>query len=555
MVNAQFRLRLADGSCTLCPLMNIAGTDQRVFLQQFRGEFGNPGFDTQSNYHAAYVQDTWRVNRFITGLAGIRWEQERLIGAILPESGDRNAYSFTGQWSPRLGVTVDPFGKGKTKFYYNFGRFHEFLPLDAAERSLSSEKDFTGGRFAPNFTGTGANRRVVLNGFGTVIPIIDAAHLLSGADGGTGGPPAVSAQDVSNPIVPGTKLGFTDEHLIGFEQQLPGKWFFSVRYIDRHIGRIIEDAASVSPEAANGGIGQTYFIGNVSKSLDASINLAPFAYTTGGAAPSGCARDDDGALLFNFDGTGNKSVCFAQTGVDANGASIVRPDGKADGFPNPVRNYRAVEMELNKRFSNGWQFMSNWRIAKVTGNYEGHLRNDNAQADPGISSLFDFTTGNLNLLGDQFAAGILNTDRRHIVNLYGSYEFGERYFKVLKGLNAGTNIRFQSGAPVSEYLAHPVYLDAGEIPVGGRGKLGRTPLYGSMDLHFDYRWSFYEKWKFRYEVNLFNVTNNRDVRQINQFRELDGSVDNVDFRRPLANNAQTGFYSPFRVQMGLRLGF
>jgi Carboxypeptidase regulatory-like domain len=558
-LNAQFRLRLAGASCTLCPLMLIPGNTQsigfgtgvqRVFLQQFRGEFGNPVFDTQSNYHAAYAQDTWRLNRFITALIGYRWEQERVIGAILPESGKRNAYSFTGQWSPRLGVTVDPFGKGKTKVYYNFGRFHEFLPLDAAERSLSSEKDFTGGRFAPDFTVIGGNRRVVINRFGTVNPIIDAAHLLSGAAGGTGGPPTISAQDVSNPIIPGTKLGYTNEHLVGFEQQLPGKWFFSVRYIDRRIGRIIEDAASVSPEAANAGIGQTYFIGNVSKNLDASINLVPFPYTTGSAAPAGCARDG-GALLFNFDGAGNRSVCFAQTGVDALGASIVRSDGKSDGFPNPVRNYKAVEIELNKRFSSGWQLMSNWRIAKLVGNFEGHLRNDNGQTDPGISSLFDFTTGDLNLLGDQFAAGILNTDRRHIVNLYGSYEFGEQYSKlrILKGLNAGTNIRFQSGIPVSEYLAHPVYLNAGEIPVGGRGKLGRTPFYGQMDLHFDYRWSLTETWKLRYEVNFFNVTNNRDVRLINQFRELQADVPNGDFRLPAS------YYAPFRVHMGLKLSF
>jgi len=577
-LNAQFRLRLAGASCTLCPLMVIPGNIDDVgfgtgvmpvFLQQIRGEFGKPVFDTQSNYHAAYAQDTWRLNRFITALIGYRWEQERVIGAILPESGKRNAYSFTGQWSPRLGVTVDPFGKGKTKLYYNFGRFHEFLPLDAAERSLSSEKDFTGGRYAPDFTVIGGNRRVVINRFGTVNPIIDASHLLSGAAGGTGGPPTISAQDVSNPIIPGTKLGYTNEHLIGFEQQLPGKWYFSVRYIDRRIGRIIEDAASVSPEAANGGIGQTYFIGNINKSLDASVNLVPFKFTPAITTvlvkgkptdfvtntPSGCASTPSGVpgigLQPKYFFNGSTGVCFAQTGVDENDASIVRPDGKADGFPNPVRNYKAVEIELNKRFSSGWQVMSNWRIAKLVGNFEGHLRNDNGQTDPGISSLFDFTTGDLNLLGDQFAAGILNTDRRHIINLYGSYEFGEQYSKlrILKGLNAGTNIRFQSGIPISEYLAHPVYLNAGEIPVGGRGKLGRTPFYGQMDLHFDYRWSLTETWKLRYEVNFFNVTNNRDVRLVNQFRELQADVPNRDFRLPAA------YYNPLRVQMGLKLSF
>ncbi len=76
-----------------------------------------------------------------------------------------------------------------------------------------------------------------------------------------------------------------------------------------------------------------------------------------------------------------------------------------------------------------------------------------------------------------------------------------------------------------------------------------------MDLHFDYRWSLNETWKLRYEVNLFNVTNNRDVRLINQFRELQAEVENVDFRLPSANNQHTGFYPPFRVQMGLKLSF
>jgi hypothetical protein len=53
--------------------------------------------------------------------------------------------------------------------------------------------------------------------------------------------------------------------------------------------------------------------------------------------------------------------------------------------------------------------LSNFRVASLRGNYEGHLRNDNGQTDPGISSLFDFTAGEFNLLGDQFQVGPLNT--------------------------------------------------------------------------------------------------------------------------------------------------
>src|SRR5215510_12703274 len=342
-LNAAWSLRLQGASCTLCPLLLIPGdqTDigfgkgvNRVSLQQTRGEFGDPVFDTRSNYHAAYAQDTWRINRFITGLIGYRWEQERVIGSAGP-SGKRQAYSFTGQWSPRLGVTVDPFGKGKTKAYYNFGSFHEYLPLDAAERSLSSEKDFTGGRFAPAFTVDAAgNRRATVNSFGTVIPVVDAAHLVCGARNGIpvdllSGVCAVtvSAQDPSNPILPGTKLGYTNEHLIGFEQQLPHNLVLSVRYIDRRISRIIEDAAVVAPEAA-AFFGQTYFIGNVNSKVDAAVNPIAFKYAVGAAIPSQC--DPDLATeVFDHTGKSLGNVCYAALGK--NGKSAGSPG--ADGVP------------------------------------------------------------------------------------------------------------------------------------------------------------------------------------------------------------------------------
>jgi hypothetical protein len=248
-LNASFSLRQASSSCTLCPLLTVNGKDIPVYLRQDRGEFGEPKFDTYNNYHAAYVQDTYRINRFVTVLLGLRAEQERIVGN--PGSdGVRVGYSFTGQYAPRIGFTVDPFGQGKTKLFYNFGRFFEYLPLDLAERSLSSEKDFTGGRFAPDFTVVNGVRRAVLNQYGTVTPIIDAAHLLTGVPGGAGGAITISAQNPESPILPGTKLGYADEHIVGFEQQLPKGFVLAIRYQDKRLKRIVEDAAVVSPEAA-----------------------------------------------------------------------------------------------------------------------------------------------------------------------------------------------------------------------------------------------------------------------------------------------------------------
>jgi len=45
------------------------------------------------------------------------------------------------------------------------------------------------------------------------------------------------------------------------------------------------------------------------------------------------------------------------------------------------------------------------------GNYEGSFRNDNGQSDPNISSLFDFTQGDFNLLGQQFTPGVFEYGR------------------------------------------------------------------------------------------------------------------------------------------------
>ena len=563
--NVQFRLRAQSATCTLCPLFNVRGDLVPVSLQVYRGEFGPPSFDTKGNYNAGYVQDTWRINKYVTALLGLRTEQERVIGSPNSVTNARYAYSFTDQWAPRLGVSVDPTGHGTMKFYYNYGRFFEFLPLDAAERSLSQELDFIGARFAPAFTVNGAGRRIVtLDQFGSPIPVIDAAHLLSGTDsvGGLTNAITVSASDLSA-VTAGTKLGYQDEHIVGAEFQLPHNFVLSARFQYRNLKRIIEDMAVLSPEAALAGVTQTFFIGNPSSHLDAATNLVPFTFPIGGTPPSGCTSGFQTEVDDPLTGNPLGNVCFAQTGINpVTGASINVPDGVPDGFPNPVRKYKAFELELNKRFSDGWQLLSNFRVASLRGNYEGHLRNDNGQTDPGISSLFDFTAGNFNLLGDQFQVGPLNTDRRFISNIYGNYSFskerslfgfnGGRY---LNGLNIGAGFHMESGIPISEFLPHPVYLNAGEIPVGGRGKLGRTPFFAQLDLHADYPWVINERAKVNFIADFFNVTNSTRVRLPDQFRQLDLGANNPDFLQPSIINLTSGFHLPFSLRLGMRFEF
>jgi hypothetical protein len=226
-----------------------------------------------------------------------------------------------------------------------------------------------------------------------------------------------------------------------------------------------------------------------------------------------------------------------------------------------VHIYKALTIEVNKRFSNNWQLLSNWRIGSLRGNYEGHFRNDNGQSDPAISSLFDFTAGVYNLLGDQFAVGPLPSDRRHIANIYTSYMFTDRLGGKLRNLNLSPGIHIETGTPISELWAHPIYLNSGEVPVGGRGKLGRTSTFAKLDLHADYPFSLSDRVKLKIAADLFNVTNNQAIHFYNQLKQSSFGVDNPDFFKVsgggagLPSASPTGYYAPFSMRTGIRLEF
>ena len=327
--------------------------------------------------------------------------------------------------------------------------------------------------------------------------------------------------------------------------------FFQPVIIDRDQKRVVEDAAVISAEQALAGLfGQSYFLANVSSTLDGATNPIPHLFTPGTTPPAACGG---AGAIYVIDpvtdprtGATLGAICFKPIRTQVH---RFRTEFLTD-FPDVAHRYRAVEIEFNKRFSDNWQLLANWRIATLKGNYEGHLRNDNGQTDPGISSLFDFIGGEFNLLGDQFASGPLNSDRRHVVNIFGSYAFNESGFgSSLKGLNLGFNYHAQSGLPISEFLAHPAYQNAGEIPVGGRGKLGRTAWQNRFDVHVDYPWNFNENMRLKFVADFFNITNQRNIRQVIETRETSINVNNVDFGNP------RNFYAPFNMRLGVRFEF
>jgi hypothetical protein len=217
------------------------------------------------------------------------------------------------------------------------------------------------------------------------------------------------------------------------------------------------------------------------------------------------------------------------------------PDGIPDTYPDPRRVYKAFEFTVDKRFANNWSLMANYRLAKLFGNYEGFFRNDNGQADPGITSLFDFMWSPL--LADQFRVGVLPTDRRHIANIYANYLFKSR-------LNIGFGWTVESGTPISKLGAHPDYGNEGEVPIGGRGAFGRTPTQNYSNLRVDYRLPIKsDTRKLHLAADLFNMFNQKTMTDTDQNYETAPGELNPDFLRPLA------YHRPFYARFSVRFEF
>ena len=222
-------------------------------------------------------------------------------------------------------------------------------------------------------------------------------------------------------------------------------------------------------------------------------------------------------------------------------AATMVPSGLTDTFvtPKPKRQYDALEVSLEKRFSNNWFASASYVYSRLYGNYAGLANSDELStpttnrsssttqqqagsiARPGSSAnrawdldeLVWDSHGNLNVLGR------LATDRPHVVKLYGSY-------MMPTGTQVGAFFYAGSGTPVSRtvYTVNtiPVFVD-------GRGSMGRTPLLSQTDLLVSHELKMGGGKRVRLEANVLNVFNQKTARHIfdnlNRPRRQSSAID------------------------------
>jgi hypothetical protein len=103
-------------------------------------------------------------------------------------------------------------------------------------------------------------------------------------------------------------------------------------------------------------------------------------------------------------------------------------------------------------------------------------------------------------------------------------------------------------------------LNAGEIPVGPRGALGRTGWALPFNVHGEYTKPLGEKVRFKFVADLFNIFNQQQVVRVNQNAEINNSpgTPNPDFLLPDLfdfHGSSSPYQNSFNARLGLRFEF
>jgi hypothetical protein len=451
---------------------------------------------TPQTYWNFFVQDQLQLGR-VTINPGIRYEQEKMSGTIIKD------WELKNNWAPRIGVTYDASGDGRTKIYGNYGRFYARIPNDLAARALSADDSFTrGDYYDANLT------QVVPEG----VPAAGVTRhfILAGVGADT--------------IDPDAKLTYTNEVVFGIDREIMRNTTFGVRYVFRNMPQVLEDIANCPMVAYE--LPQTSDIcGSVEYILTNPKSSIPVAAGTEFLG----AHFDDPVHKYN-------SLEFMLNRRGANWSTMSsyrfsRLRGNFEGF------FRDDNGQSDPAISSLYDFPTN---------------------DPSYAPFYaSLQAGDIRFLGDK--NGILPLDRPHQVKLYGNYAW-------TSGLNVGAGVNLSSGRPFTPFAANPNYGSDGEIPTAARGSgiqtidgfMKRSPFESQVDLQASYAIRTGGERRVTFLADVFNLFNQRRVLYYSQNTQLDNNVANPDYGKPVDTNLSGNpprFQVPFNMRVGVRFEF
>lgn len=169
--------------------------------------------------------------------------------------------------------------------------------------------------------------------------------------------------------------------------------------------------------------------------------------------------------------------------------------------PKARRDYDAVELRANKRYSKGLSFAASYTWSREYGNYGGLASSDeNGRFSPNVNRYFDLPFMSFDKTGKE-VLGLLATDRPHTFKAFGSYELKSK----LGTSNFGPAFQFMSGTPLTTEVS---MVSSVPIFVNGRGDLGRTPFWSQTDFYITHEFHLArssERYKIKLEATFANL--------------------------------------------------
>lgn len=516
----------------------LIGSPRRVRVEVYNNDGA-----WESEQNAYYIQDSWEVTDRLTLNLGVRsesFENSNIAGDVFVDIKD--------QIAPRIGATYDVFGDRKSKLFGFYGRYFLPVAVNTNQRLAGRELYF---RDTYNLNTTNGNLAIDANQDGirddNDQPILGSLFSeLTLSDGTT---KATNTQ-VDAELAP----MYVDEFILGYSQQFSTRWAgdltASITANYRDLGRAIDDIA-------------------IDSALQAYCESAG-----GGLSAASCYSVWSGFHQYVLANPGQDvTVTLAGSDLAAASGGLITADRQVTlsaedlRFPEPVREYTSVEFTLDRAFDGVWGGRISYVWSNLEGNYEGALKSDNGQSDPGLTQDYDVPG-----LADG-AYGKLPNHREHSIKAYGNWQ-------ITPAFNVGTNIIIQSPRKFGCQGVHPEtdpntdddlfaafygaaswYCDLdgnGTSEATPRGSVFESDWLTQVDLTFSY--TIADRWGIPGEgvtlrADVFNIFNTQQALDYNEFGEIDVGVYPGPGQRDLNYGQVTAYQSPRFVRFGASIKF
>ncbi|MES1158311.1 MAG: carboxypeptidase regulatory-like domain-containing protein [Terricaulis silvestris] len=518
----------ASGNANLGLAPNTSYYERRVFTS-------GGGFEGTSD--AKYIQDSWDVTDRLNVSLGWRLDKMKVSNPL----GD-TFMNFDHEEAIRAGFSYDAWGDQSAKIYGFYGRYYLPIPSNTSFRVAAPATDISeyflvpGGTPAFDASGQPVLGAQIVNQV-TTAPCPAAGGIIAapGTDACFVRNPG-TASAVEDTVSQNLKSTFEDEYILGYSQQFNNLWSGGVSLTYRNLGRVAEDVgldhAIINYCARNG------------------LNMA---------AP-GCSPG--GADIFRIINPGEDAQIHLATALPNGATSIVLSNALDILLPPIRREYIGLEFTVSRAWDGKWGLDASYTLSKSEGNFEGALKSDIGQVDPGITEDYDF----LSFIPGQY--GLLPNHRAHQLKIRGSY-------LLTDGLIAGANVSVFSprhygcigAAPVGYYDPDGdgygdggLTNDAYGVPANARFCNGVVVDRGSS---FTTDWLYNVDLSFRYDLpeaimhfghgtlrmDIFNVFNAQGVQEASENGETAPFTPDPNYSHP------TAYQSPRSVRFGFDWNF